>query len=438
MNRLRIYGAQFVLGLLLALTLWTYVSFSTNPNQTEQITTTVRVADLPSGMILVNNVTGLPEEFVASTLLTISGPSEEIAPLTGADFQALIDLSALGAGVNRVPITVDGPDFARIRSRTPSEITVRLARERVATVPVTVALQGQPPFSFSPGDMTQGASEAIVRGPEELVDRVAAAAASVNLQGQTVDLATTLPLTAVDAMGNPVEGVAVTPDQVSVRVPIAAELGARQVTVVPRLVGQPAPGYAVGNIFTDPQIVQVVTSGVVTGTFSTDAIDLTGLTSTITRTVAIQRPPNVITRPENIPVLVRVEIVPIAITSQLPLPVFVNPINLAEGLPQPAAEPSSIQVTLAGPFDLLSEVTSGAVSATVDLSGRGPGSYSLPVQIVAPEGLKVVAPLDLEVNVTIFAPPTPTLEPTPTPEPTSSPEPTPSPEPSPSPTTSTR
>jgi YbbR domain-containing protein len=414
MSRLRIYGTQFVLGLLLAITLWTYVSFTTNPNETRQVTVPVRIVDLPEGMILVNPATGLPETFTGSTLLTIRGPQAQLGNLTGADLPAFVDVGDLGVGVSRIPIAVETPNGLRVTAKAPSEVTIRLAREMVATVPITVSLQGQPPFSFSVGNLVQGANEAIVRGPEEVVQRVAAATALISLQGQTMDVAAILPLVAVDANGTPVEGVIVTPDQVSVRVPIVAELGVRQVTVVPKLEGQPAPGFAVGNIFSDPQVVEVVTTGIVTGTFSTEPIDLTGLTTTITQTVAIQRPPNVITRPENIQVLVRVEIVPIAVTSQLPLPVFVNPINLAEGLPQPAAEPSTLQVILSGPFDRLSEVTSGAVSATVDLSGLGPGTYTLPVQIVAPDGLRVVEPVDAVVSVTIFPPPTPTPEPSPT------------------------
>ena len=427
MNRLPIYGAQAVLALLLALTLWTYVSFITNPNARRQLPTAVQVVGLPDGLILVDPGTGLPTDLTASTTLTISGPEREIEALSSADFTALINLDDAGPGVSRVPISVEGPDVARVRSREPDEITVRLARELVATVPVTTTLQGQPPFSFSVGRVTQGAREAVVRGPEDLVRRVVAAVATVDLQGQTVDLAATLPLTPVDAMGDPVEGVTITPEEVAVRVPILAQLGPQQVSVVPTLIGQPAPGYAVGNISVDPNVVEVVTSGVMTGTFSTEPIDLTGLTGPITRTVGLQRPPNVITRPADIPVTVRVSIVPIAVTSQLPLPIFVSPTNLGEGLSAPEAEPAAIQVTLAGQFDRLIEVanTPGAVVATVDLSGLGPGTYVLPVQITVPEGLELIAPIDPQVRVTIFPPPaTPTPEPSPTSEPSPTPEPT--------------
>ena len=86
MTRLRIYGAQFVLGLVLALTLWTYVSFADNPNTTEEVTTPVRIVGLQPGLTTVNTGTGLPEEFVGSTVLTVSGPQRNIERLTSASF----------------------------------------------------------------------------------------------------------------------------------------------------------------------------------------------------------------------------------------------------------------------------------------------------------------------------------------------------------------
>lgn len=414
MSRLRIYGAQFVLGLVLALTLWTYVSFTTNPNATRQITTPIRIVGLQPGLTIINNGTGLPEFFSQSTTVTITGPKQDIDQLASNELQATLVLDNLQPGVADVPVTVIGPDFVRVRNRVPSEVTLRLARELTATIPITIVKQGQPPFSFSIGTMTQGAQEAVVRGPEELVKRVVAAMGEIDLQGQTVDLATTLTLDAVDVAGDAVEGVSITPQSVSVRVPIVAQFGVQQVSVVPTLKGQPAPGFAVGRIDWEPKIVEIFTSGIVTSTLATEPVLLDGLSNNVTQTVVLQRLPSVITRPQTVAVTVSVEIVPISVPSQLPLLVPVSPTNLGEGLTAPAAEPASVQVTLAGPFEQLSQLanTPGAVAATVDLRDLGPGTYNLPVQIRVPAGLQLISPAAPTVSVTIYPPPTPTPSPT--------------------------
>lgn len=426
MSRMRIHGAQLALGLLLALTLWTYVSFTTNPNATDEVTIPIEPVGLADGMLIVDPSTGLPGDFYGETTLEISGPEDDLEDLPDDSFEATVDLEGLEPGVRRVEIDVDGPQNVRIRSKTPSEVTVRLARELVATVPITVEVSSQPPFMFKPGSISQGASEAVIRGPEESVRRVVAASAELNLQTQTSDVSVTLPLTPVDAALNPVEGVTASPEGVAVQVPIVPEFGPQQVSVVPDVIGQPAPGYVIESIDWNPKIIEVVASGGVSGTFQTEEIDLTGLTQPISTSVALERIPNIITRPPNVQVEVRVSIIPIAVPAQLPLLVQISPINTDPNL-LASADPGSFQITLEGPLKRLSELASGesVVVATVDLGGLGPGTHRVEVEIDKPDDLTIVTPLDPTVTVTLQPMPSPTPEPLPTSVPTPEPVPTP-------------
>ena len=204
MNRMRIQGAQFGLGLLLALTLWTYVSFTTNPNSTTLLVVPVKLIGPKPGLLLVDSTTGLPESFSVSTQLSFTGPQQEINRLTTSNVTASANLENAKPGVNHVSIDVTKPRFARIVGQSPSELTLTLARELVRTVPVTITAQGQVPFSFSAGHLAQGGHETSVRGPEDLVRRVVAAVGQVNLQGQTSDISTTQTLTPIDMRGSPV------------------------------------------------------------------------------------------------------------------------------------------------------------------------------------------------------------------------------------------
>jgi YbbR domain-containing protein len=421
MNRMRIHGAQFGLGLLLALTLWTYVSFTTNPNAPKQIVVQVTPVGPKQGLIVVNAETGRSQSFSASATLSIVGPQQEIQALTPKDFPTTAHLENAKPGVNRVPITVEKkPRFVQIQDKVPDVLVVGLARELEKTVPITVTSTGQPPFSFSAGRLTQGALESSVRGPEDLVQKVAGAVAQLNLQRQTSDISMTLTLRPVDRQGNQMDGVILTPARVSVQMPITAQVQVQQVSVVPDLRSQPAPGYAVGSIDWDPKTVQVFASGAITGTIHTQEIDLSGLTGPISRTVGLERPANVITRPPGVRVTVHVGIIPIAVPSQLPLLVPVSPAGLGAGLAA-TAKPTAVQITLAGAFDRLNHLKSGDVTATVDLAGLGPGTFTLPVRITPPQGLQVVmSSSEPRVNVTITAVPTPSPVRTPTVVPTPS------------------
>ncbi len=423
MSRIRLYGAQFGMALLLSLALWTYVSFTTNPTSTRIVTTTILSTGLDDNLVLVDNSTGLPEQLTQSTTITLSGPKDDLAQVVTNDVHATIDLSEIGPGLNQVPVTtkIDQTGIVRATELKPAEITVRIARKLVVTMPVTVTQEGQPPFSFTTGDMTQSASEAVVSGPEDLVQQVTEVTAVVNAQGQTRDIEETLSLQAVDEKGGVVEGVTLNPDRVRVKVTIVAQVDVQQISVVPDVQGQPASGYAVSSIDWTPKIVEVFTSGSVTGTLTTDTVDITGATGDITRTVSLSQPGNVITRPGNVPVTVRVSIIPIAVRSQLPLIVPISPIGLDKRYVA-VAQPSYVQITLAGMLDRLTKITADQVPATVDLAGYGPGAYTLPVQVAQQEGLQVVASSDPNVRIIIterVATPTPAPEsstvPTPTP-----------------------
>jgi YbbR domain-containing protein len=412
MIRLRLQGAQLLLGLLLSLTLWTYVSFSTNPNSVRTFPLPVQVANRPDDLLIVNSQSGLPEDFSAEAQVTLSGPKQDLDRLRPQDLATAIDLADLGPGPHEVKVEVTKkPTWARTGPIDPATFVVSLARAATSTVPIRPTKQGQPPVAFSAGEITVGARESVVRGPEDQVRDVVAAEAQVDLQGQTREISRTVTLKPVDSSGTVVEGVRLSPDSVSVQVPITTQVAVQSVSIVPDLEGQPAPGYAIGSINWDPKIIEVLSTNPITGPIQTEEIDIGGLTTSITRTVGLERLPNVITRPTQVPVTVRVSIVPITVDSQLPLLVPVSYEGPDPGL-TPQVEPAAVRVTLAGPFDRLSQLTSTEVTATVDLRGLGPGSYTLPVRIATPPGLSTVNASEPQVQVTIRPVPTPSPEPT--------------------------
>jgi YbbR domain-containing protein len=47
-------------------------------------------------------------------------------------------------------------------------------------------------------------------------------------------------------------------------------------------------------------------------------------------------------------------------------------------------DPGTVTITVQAPQDVLARLRASDFTATVDLSGRGPGSYRLPVNVAAP------------------------------------------------------
>lgn len=408
---------HFLTALLLALALWSFVSFTTDPSTELPQTVAVTPINLSAGLMAVDQQTNLPSPLTREVSFRAFGPLTVMERLNVDSFQASVDLGGLTPGVHDLPIKVDPPVDVHVRDLRPLTITVKLDELAQREAPVIVTRQGQPPALYAIGLMRQSAQTVTASGPATLLENVISATGSVSIQNQTTDLDTTVTLQPVDRRGNIVRGITLTPAQVNVRIPITPRVQARQVAVVPNIIGSPAPGYTWrGGLDWNPKTVNILASSDVSGTLTTEPISLDDLTASITRTVRLRTEANVITFPSDIRITVTVTIDPIAVQSQVPYFAGITPINADPALDVDLPA-TTLAVTLAGSYEQLINLQPADVAATVDLRGLGPGTYTLPVTLNIPPGLQLVAPLLPEVAVTLTARPTPTPEPTPSPTP---------------------
>ncbi|MBA3947357.1 MAG: hypothetical protein H0X37_22715 [Herpetosiphonaceae bacterium] len=425
MRQMRGRGIQALIALLLALGLWSYVSFSTNPTTELDTSAPVTVTNVPTGLALVDPLTAAPTLPTSQVTFHVSGPQDIVKAFPPPVFRAHLDLKGLPPGVHDVPVRLDAdsPLDVQTSNLQPSSLKIRLEALATHNVHVVVKKQGQVPFVFDSGQIKQNVQTATVNGPASLVQQVVSAQALIPLQNQTSDINTQVDLEPVDRTGVVVIGVTLTPPTIGVQIPVTPKVQPQQAAVVPTIVGSLPPGYVYGLEW-EPRLVTVLAANGITGTLETEPITITGLTSSITRTVQLAAKQNMITDPPNLAITVRLSINPIGVQQQLILALPIAPINIGEDL-DVLASPLTISVTLAGPFQQLAQLTLKQLPATVDLRSRGPGTYHLPVDITVPAGLVRVAPTKPEVTVILTPRPTPI----PTPAPTSPPTPTPPPAP---------
>jgi YbbR domain-containing protein len=400
MRQLGTSGLQFLLALVLALALWTFVSFTENPIQEREFVVPVEVNEPAEGLTVIDPATGEPAEIKATTTVRVAGPQSEIQSLSRADLEAVADISALEEGLHTVSIDVTVPRDFRLVNRQPADLAVRLESLETRTFSVTVLKEGQLPFSYTLDASDVATDQVIVRGPQPLVEQVQQVVARINLQGRTASFTESVSLQAVDRNGEPVSGVTLAPDHTKVTVRIEPHLDVQRVSVLPQFEGEPAPGYLVERYDWEPKFVEVFAPVAITGTLRTEPITLTNRTESFTQTVNLIDLDGIVTRLENNTVTVSVSIVPFEVRSSVPLFVPVVPTHLGAGL-QASAQPASLMVTVSGTFQQLSQLANTTVQATVDLQGLGPGTYTLPVTIRLPEGLEIVEPAAPQVTVTI-------------------------------------
>jgi len=266
-------------------------------------------------------------------------------------------------------------------------------------VPVSVDVVGAPPMGYEPSNPSVEPEQVAVSGPEELVSRVAVAVASVDLSGAVSDVRQTYSLVPRDDSGFIVGGVTLDPSSADIEITVEQKRFSRLVVVSPSLRGSPAAGYNVTAVEVEPASVTVlgplellnVTSFVVT-----DDIDITGVTSDISRIVYLVGLPSgvSISGPGTVSVRVRIA----AGEGEASFGVAPQWTGLASDLRVVSITPL-VEVTLQGELPTLRNVSPDQVTVSVDLSDLGAGSHRLEPQVEAPGRLQVadISPTSVEV-----------------------------------------
>jgi YbbR domain-containing protein len=292
------------------------------------------------------------------------------------------------------------------------------------TVPISINIQGNVPFSFALGEPevrsnNQIIEQAEISGPQSRVDRVAAVLAVANVDQLSANYVSLQQLQAISAEQEPVEGVTVIPASVTVRIPITPIVGLKLVPVLPQIVGNPATGFVVTNIRSDPQLINITGSSNVLEAVKqvlTEPIDVSGLQQSTTTTVALQLPAGTAAQQgESSQATVTVEIAPIALPVQVQLPVAVQVVGAPTVLTV-GVDPSILKVTLSGTPEALARIEADTLTAVVDATGLSAGIHLRTPQLTLPSGVSLVTDIPA-VTLFLRLPPTPTPQPTPTSQP---------------------
>ncbi len=177
----------------------------------------------------------------------------------------------------------------------------------------------------------------------------------------------------------------------------------RLVPIMPVTDGDPAPGFVVGRISADPATVQVVgpeshVREVASAT--TEPVEIGGRNERVRDVVTVGVLDSSVRLAEQpLSATVVVEILPAPIERDVP-GVPVRSRNIAQGL-VPRVVPVVVRVNIRGRREALARIRPDAIDAFVDLSGLGPGSYELLVQVDPSEefGIGTVTPSVVAVTI---------------------------------------
>jgi YbbR domain-containing protein len=400
-----------LLALLLAVLTWVTAAEEADPTKTDRFLQVISVeaSGLPEGMVVVG-------DFEVWVQLTIRAPESVWNILSADDFDASIDLTGLTAGIHHVPINVTVSE-----DRSPLEIVlvdpptavVELQQWAERTIPVDIQVDGETALAYSAQATIITPTAVTIGGPGTYVGQVVRASAATSIQGASTDVEEVLALQPLDADGQIVPYVTLTPAVAQVRVPIEIREDFRTLTIKPIREGLIASGYTITGFSVDPESVTVSGAPAVIaalpGFIETEPISVEGAQSDVVAHPPLNVPSAVALVPgQQVTVTYHIE----AIHSSLTMEITPTLQNLTSGLTA-TVSPTTVEVFLSGPLPQLEAMQAIDVRVVVELFELGPGTYQITPQVVVPDGVTDYSVLPSTVQVEIAVAPTPTPTPTP-------------------------
>lgn len=176
----------------------------------------------------------------------------------------------------------------------------------------------------------------------------------------------------------------------------------RTIPVVPALDGEPAPGYVIGRVTSEPPTVEVAGPESrlkqLTGA-TTEPVQVTGSRARVRDIVTVGMTDSAVrlVQPQN--AIITVEVVPAPVEREL-AGVPIRWRNLQTGL-SATVRPVLARVTARGHKEALADLSAGSIDAFVDLYGLGPGRYNLRVQVDPSQtfGISTIDPAVVDVTI---------------------------------------
>lgn len=238
-----------LLALVVAVALWFVATADRRANVEQGYDVPVTVSDTTGGP---GAETRAVSDLTPSTIRVIlSGRPERLRELSSNDIEAVVDVTGVPEGSFTRPVKVQPPSGTTLRRQAPERVQGFVDIQLTRTLPVTLGVATPPENSLPRYTVTP--REASLSGPGRRVATVQRLVTSPVALGPGEDRET--PLIALNARGQPVQGVTLQPATVTVR---RLDTGALPVKAVPVVLNRPPAGLRVAAANLQPSNVRLI------------------------------------------------------------------------------------------------------------------------------------------------------------------------------------
>jgi YbbR domain-containing protein len=401
----------FLWAFALSVAVWVAAVTSADPDETRLLSSPVPIQIVGQDPSLV-----ISSSIPTNVDITLRAP-RSVWDVIDADpkaVQAILDLSGLSSGEHTLNLQIQiGARPVQIVSVSPSTITLIMEPLAALSFNVDLSISGEAAIGYQAGDAKLEPVKVTVSGAQSLVQKVARARVSINLNGIREDFDQTLSVEILDNNGLRVDGVTVSPASVHISLPVSQQGGYRDVAVKVLVTGRVASGYHLTDISVFPPVVTVFASNPelvksLPGVVETQPLELQSAKEDISTRIALNLPEGISIVGEQT-VLIEAGISPVESSVTL-AGEKVEIINLRDGL-SAQVSPPTVDVIVSGPLPLLDTLTRQDVRVTVDLNGLESGTHQVVAKVevlIKDVVVESILPNTIEVVVARIGTPTAT------------------------------
>ncbi len=400
------------LALVLALAVWVSAVTSADPDEVRTYPRPIplEIIGQDSGLVILSDV----PKTINLTLRAPHSVWDEMTSTSISPVRAVLDLSGLSAGEHTVDVQVQvNAQPVRIVSVDPTSVTLTLEALSTKTVPIDVVMTGETAIGYLPGSPTVQPKQAVLSGPKSLVDKVMHVQAVIPLNGARQDIQTVLGLRMLGANGQTISGLTISPETVTVSLPVTQQGGYRDIAIKVVVRGQVASGYRLTTVSVYPPVLTVFSKDPtlvnnLPGYVETEPLNLDGASQNVETRLGLNLPDGVsIVGDQTVQVQVGVAAIEGSVTLNA-IPVEMT--GLADNL-SAQLSPTNVDVIISGPLPLLDKLSASDVKIVVDLTNLAVGVHQLtPETHITVNDLQIQSINPATIEVTI-ATPTPTPRP---------------------------
>lgn len=386
-----------LLSLFLAIILWLYIAGGENPMVENFIDVSITQTNLSEDLVT--------KEFPTNVSVGIRGPKNIINNISSYQINGIVNFSEISKeGLYKLKVEVTPPKNTQITRIIPSEIKVEVEKVLTKEVEVEYSLIGIPEKGYSLTEEPQfNPSKVKIIGAQSILENIEQIICAIDISGIKEDLSRKIRVKAVDVNGNEIKEVKIEPDIVGVSISLTRGYPEKQLTVKPKIIGKPAPGYYISEILSNPDEIKIFGnySKIINIEFlETIPIDVSG----ITKTLSVKVPP---TLGEGLNIAEgEVELIEVAI--QVKEAIIEKTLKNVPVLPQNISpfvsceiKPEVVDITVEGENVLIDKLKIENIKAFVEFTDDFRVEQKVKVQVDLPEGISLIEVEPEEVTVLI-------------------------------------